>query len=117
MIKKEIIELKDKGYTILQNIASENWIKKLSQGVDNAFMEHRKTQLKNNNDITTGGVALHALLSDNIFIDFLDFLIKTNIIKDLENHYFESNCILNSLSALNNLPNISNSSSNIHRDL
>ena len=117
MIKKEIIELKDKGYTILQNIASENWIKKLSQGVDNAFMEHRKTQLKNNNDITTGGVALHALLSDNIFIDFLDFLIKTNLIKDLENHYFESNCILNSLSALNNLPNISNFSSNIHRDL
>ena len=86
-------------------------------GIDNAFIEHRKTQTQNNNDITTGGVALHALLSDNIFIDFIDFLIKENFIKSLEDNYFKSNCILNSLSALNNIPNQPNFSSIVHRDL
>lgn len=117
MTKQDILNLKNQGYTILRNKVPQEWINKLSLGIDNAFIEHRKTQIQNNNDIATGGVALHALLSDTIFIDFLDFLIKENFIKDLEDNYFKSNCILNSLSALNNLPNQPNFSANIHRDL
>jgi ectoine hydroxylase-related dioxygenase (phytanoyl-CoA dioxygenase family) len=117
MKKQNILDLQTQGYTILRNKVPQEWIDKLSLGIDNAFIEHRKTQIQNNNDITTGGVALHALLSDTIFIDFLDFLIQENFIKDLEDNYFKSNCILNSLSALNNLPNQPNFSANVHRDL
>ena len=117
MTQQDVLDLKNKGYVILRNKVSQEWINKLSVGINNAFIEHRKTQIQNNNDITIGGVALHALLSDNIFIDFLDFLIKENFIKDLEDYYFKSNCILNSFSALNNIPHQSNFSSFIHRDL
>tara|TARA_R110000751_G_scaffold94680_2_gene184820 strand:+ start:1401 stop:2186 length:786 start_codon:yes stop_codon:yes gene_type:complete len=117
MTQQDILNLKNKGYVILKNKVPQEWINKLSVGINNAFIEHRKTQIQNNNDITTGGVALHALLSDNIFINFLEFLIKENFIKDLEDHYFKSNCILNSLSALNNIPHQPNFSSLIHRDL
>ena len=117
MTEQDVLNLKNQGYIILRNKVPQEWINKLSIGINNAFVEHRKTQIQNNNDITIGGVALHALLSDTIFIDFLDFLIKENFIKDLEDNYFKSNCILNSLSALNNLPNQPNFSANIHRDL
>lgn len=117
MTKKEIIDLQTQGYTILRNKIPQEWINKLSKGIDNAFIDHRKTQIKNNNDIKTGGVALHALLSDNIFIDLLGYLINSGFISDLKNEYFKSNCILNSLSALDNLPNQPNFSSLVHRDL
>ena len=117
MTKSEILDLKNKGYVILRNKVPPEWIPKLSKGIDNTFIEHRKTQIKNNNDIKTGGVALHALLSDNIFIDFLDYLINIGFIDELKNEYFKSNCILNSLSALNNIPNQPNFSSVVHRDL
>ena len=110
-------DLTEKGYIILKNKISKEWVEKLSKGINNAFIEHRESQIKNGNDITIGGVALHALLSDDVFIKFLDHLIELGFIDDLEKNYFKSNCILNSLSALNNLPNQPNFSSNIHRDL
>ena len=109
--------LKNKGYVILRNKTTPEWLHKLSQGTDNAFTEHRKTQIKNKNDIKTGGVALHALLSDDIFIDFLDNLINIGFINELEEEYFKSNCILNSLSVLSNIPNQPNFTSIVHRDL
>jgi ectoine hydroxylase-related dioxygenase (phytanoyl-CoA dioxygenase family) len=117
MTKQESLDLKNKGYVILKNKVTSEWIPKLSKGIDSAFIEHRKTQIKNNNDIKTGGVALHALLSDGIFLEFLDYLVSIGFIDELKNEYFKSNCILNSLSALDNLPNQPNFSSVVHRDL
>ena len=117
MTEQEVLLLKNKGYVILRNKVTSEWIPKLSKGIDNAFIEHRKTQIKNNNDIKTSGVALHALLSDKVFIDFLGHLIDIGFINELKDGYFKSNCILNSLSALDNLPNQPNFSSLIHRDL
>ena len=111
MTNQEILMLKNKGYVILRNKVTPEWISKLSKGIDNAFIEHQKTQIKNKNDIKTSGVALHALLSDNIFIDFLDYLINIGFIDELKGKYFKSNCILNSLSALDNIPNQPNFSS------
>ena len=61
-------DLTEKGYIILKNKISKEWIEKLSKGINNAFIEHREFQIKNGNDITVGGVALHALLSDDVFI-------------------------------------------------
>jgi ectoine hydroxylase-related dioxygenase (phytanoyl-CoA dioxygenase family) len=117
MNKQEISKLKNEGYVILRNQISPEWVNVLSQAVDTSFVQHRDTQLKNKNDIKTEGVALHVLLSNPIFIEFLDHLISTGFINSLKENYFGSSCILNSLSALNNLPNQPNFSAIVHRDL
>ena len=69
MTTQQSQELKDKGYTIIRNQIDEKWLDILSKEMDKAFLEHRAIQLKNNNDITSDGVALHALLSSPLFIE------------------------------------------------
>lgn len=110
-------ELKEIGFTILPNQVTSYWLKILSDSMDIAFDEHRKIQIKNNNDINSNGVALHALLSSDKFIDFLYVLLENGFVDSLQKNFFNSNCILNSLSALNNLPNQPNFSAIVHRDL
>lgn len=117
MTIQQIQELKEQGYTILKNQVEKKWLEKLNNAVNKAFIEHRNIQIKNNNDIVTEGVALHVLLSNSIFIDFLKVLLDNGFIKSLQDNFFHSNCILNSLSALNNLPNQPNFSAVVHRDL
>jgi ectoine hydroxylase-related dioxygenase (phytanoyl-CoA dioxygenase family) len=117
MTHTEIQELKNKGYTILRNKIPLEWLDKLSVAIDKSFVDHRRIQIENNNDIKTEGVALHVILNDSIFIDFLKYLQNIGFIKDLQENYFESKCILNSFSALDNLPNQPNFSSIVHRDL
>jgi ectoine hydroxylase-related dioxygenase (phytanoyl-CoA dioxygenase family) len=60
---------------------------------------------------------MHALPSNNVFIDLLHHLIFVGLIGGLKDSYFGSNCILNSLSALDNIPNHPSFSSVVHRDL
>lgn len=117
MKDSEIQKLKNEGYVILRNKVSSEWVEKLCIAVDKSFVQHKKIQLNNNNEIKTDGVALHILLNDNVFIDFLDYLIHIGFIEELKLSYFGANCILNSMSALNNLPNQPNFSAQIHRDL
>jgi ectoine hydroxylase-related dioxygenase (phytanoyl-CoA dioxygenase family) len=117
MTIQQSIELKELGYTVIKNQIDREWLNTLTKTVDNAFAEHRNIQIKNNNDIVTEGVALHVLLSNPIFIEFLQTLLDNGFIKSLQNNFFNSNCILNSLSALNNIPNQPNFSSTVHRDL
>jgi len=117
MTTQQSQELKDKGYTIIRNQIDEKWLDILSKEMDKAFLEHRAIQLKNNNDITSDGVALHALLSSPLFIEFLETLLKNGFIKSLQDNFFHSKCILNSFSALNNLPDQPNFSAVVHRDL
>jgi ectoine hydroxylase-related dioxygenase (phytanoyl-CoA dioxygenase family) len=100
MTQDNFIELNKQGYTIIRNLVDENWLNTLREAIDKAFVEHRTTQLNNNNDIKTDGVALHALLSNPIFISFLENLQS-----------------INSFSALDNLPNQPNFSAIVHRDL
>lgn len=113
----EVQELKTKGYTILRNKISSDWLDKLSNAIDKSFIDHRRIQIENNNDIKTEGVALHVMLNDSIFIEFLKYLQNIGFIKDLQENYFGSKCILNSFSALDNLPNQPNFSAIVHRDL
>lgn len=117
MTQNENFELKTKGYTILKNKISSDWLDMLSPAIDKSFLEHRKIQLENNNDIKTDGVALHVLLNDPIFINFLKYLQNTGFIQELQDNFFNSKCILNSFSALDNLPHQPNFSSIVHRDL
>jgi hypothetical protein len=117
MTTNEIFELKTQGYTILRNKISSDWLNKLSTAIDKSFIAHRKIQIENKNDIKTEGVALHVMLNDSIFIDFLKYLQDIKFIHELQDNFFESKCILNSFSALDNLPNQPNFSSVVHRDL
>jgi ectoine hydroxylase-related dioxygenase (phytanoyl-CoA dioxygenase family) len=117
MIQENYSELKEQGYTIVRNLIDNDWLDTLKKSVDDAFIEHRQTQLKNNNDIKTEGVALHVLLSNPIFIEFLKHLQEKNLFKFLEESYFDSKCIINSFSALDNIPNQPNFSAIVHRDV
>jgi ectoine hydroxylase-related dioxygenase (phytanoyl-CoA dioxygenase family) len=117
MITQEVSELKNNGYVILKERISYELLNKLITAVDKAFIEHKKIQIENNSDIKSDGVALHALLSDNTFIELLQQLLDKGFIQELQDCYFDSKCILNSLSALNNLANQPNFSAVVHRDL
>jgi ectoine hydroxylase-related dioxygenase (phytanoyl-CoA dioxygenase family) len=117
MKQENYFELKEFGYTIIRNSIDKDWLNTLQKSVDDAFLEHRQTQLKNNNDIQTGGVALHVLLSNPIFIEFLKHLQEKNLFRFLQEDFFGGKCIINSFSALDNLPNQPNFSSFVHRDL
>ena len=114
---KEYEALKDKGYTILRNKISQDWLSNLKSGAHKAFEEHRQIQIRNGNDIHTEGVALHVLLSDPVFIEFLGELNRVGIIEEIEREFFGSKFIMNSMSALNNLPTGVNFSGKIHRDI
>jgi ectoine hydroxylase-related dioxygenase (phytanoyl-CoA dioxygenase family) len=117
MKTEESTQLKEQGYAILRNRVSADWLDRLSKAIDRSFVEHRNIQTINNNDIKTDGVALHVLLSDVTFMDFLKHLQTTGFVQELQDSFFNSNCILNSFSALDNLPNQPNFSSIVHRDL
>jgi ectoine hydroxylase-related dioxygenase (phytanoyl-CoA dioxygenase family) len=117
MKTENIIELKEQGYTIIRNLVEESWLDLLKDALDNAFVEHRETQLNNNNDIQTNGVALHVLLSNPIFINFLEDLQNKKFFEFLSESFFNSKCIINSFSGLDNLPNQPNFSAIVHRDL
>lgn len=117
MTPYQINELQTLGYTIISNQVTPDWINILSNEMDKAFIDHRNIQVKNGNEITSKGVALHALLSSDKFIEFLYTLLDSGFIQSLEELFFKSKCILNSFSALNNLPNQTNFSATVHRDL
>jgi ectoine hydroxylase-related dioxygenase (phytanoyl-CoA dioxygenase family) len=117
MTHEQTIELKELGYTFLRNQVDSTWLNILANEIDKAFIEHRNIQLSNNNDIKSDGVALHVLLNSPVFTDFLQTLLDNRFIQSLRDNFFHSNCILNSFSALNNLPNQSNFSAIVHRDL
>ena len=117
MKTENILELNEKGFTIIRNLVDENWLKLLSSALDKAFVEHRKTQINNRNDIQTDGVALHVLLSNPLFISFLNELQIKGFFSFLSESFFGSKCIINSFSGLDNLPNQPNFSAIVHRDL
>lgn len=116
MTPEQAKDLKEIGFTIIPNQVTPKWLDILSKSMDKAFLEHKEIQIKNNSSLTDG-VALHALLSSNNFIEFLYVLLENGFIQSLQDNYFQSNCILNSLSALNNLPDQPNFSAIVHRDL
>lgn len=110
-------DLKFKGYTILRNVVDENEIIELKKCSIEAFLKHKQIQIDNNSDIITDGVALHVILNDNYFIEFLEKLLKKEEFNSTLSNYFNSKFIMNSFTALNNLPNTPNFSAIVHRDI
>ena len=71
MTQNENLELKTKGYTILRNKITTDWLDKLSIAIDKSFGEHRKIQLENKN---------FKLPQTFTPLDFMNFLRKMFII-------------------------------------
>jgi len=118
MKEEDIFNLKTKGYTILREWVSEEWISKIDRILPKLFDEHKKIREKNNNGITSDGVAMNVLASDDVFIDFVQEMIDKGLIKSLEKNYFGGKCILNSFSALSNIKSESDLFyKKVHRDI
>jgi ectoine hydroxylase-related dioxygenase (phytanoyl-CoA dioxygenase family) len=118
MDKKDIINLETKGYTILRNWVGSAWINKFKEILPELFWEHSELRKENNNGIISSGVAMNVLVSDDLFIEFLQEMLDRGLIKDLEENYFNRSCILNSFTALNNVPSESKLfHKKVHRDV
>ena len=110
-------ELNLKGFTVLRNAVERRVIDKLRKCAYDAFDIHKTLQIRNNSEIIINGVALHAILNDNYFLEFFSDLIQQDQFRSVINNFFGSKFIMNSFSALNNIPNDPNFSSIIHRDI
>jgi ectoine hydroxylase-related dioxygenase (phytanoyl-CoA dioxygenase family) len=118
MDKKDIINLETKGYTILRNWVGSTWINKFKEILPELFWGHSELRKENNNGIISSGVAMNVLVSDDLFIEFLQEMLDRGLIKDLEENYFNRSCILNSFTALNNVPSESKLfHKKVHRDV
>ena len=118
MTKENKLNLENQGYCILKNKIEESFIDKINEVLPPIFKDHQRIRSKNNNAIISDGVALNALVSDHIFIELLDFFLKSGLIEELEEYFFKEKCIINSLTVLNNIPTETKVfHKNIHRDI
>ena len=97
-------QLKKIGYLKLNTKINSYWIEKVNNVLPSIFDDHQKTRTENGNEIYSNGLALNALVGNQVLFDFLQYLIDEDVIDWLNNNYFKSTCILNSFSALSNLP-------------
>lgn len=110
-------ELKETGICFLRKQIGDDLIDDLRNAVSRSFIHHRNIQVALNNEIDSAGVALNVLNDDFAYIKLLEKLIELGLIKDLENNFFKTKFILNSISALDNKPNTPNFSAIVHRDI
>lgn len=110
--------LKHEGYTIVRgyhDVSKDLDI--LAKEMDKSFDFQSKLRKALNHEMESDGVAFHVLAHEEQFLNFFEILVKKGLFRDLKEHFFKANCILNSFTALNNVPNDPNFSSKIHRDL
>lgn len=96
--------LKENGYCKFENAISKEWVSEINTALPQIFDEHEKLRRENNNPISSTGLAMNALVGNQILFDFLQHMIDIKIIDWIEENYFEGKCILNSFTALSNIP-------------
>jgi ectoine hydroxylase-related dioxygenase (phytanoyl-CoA dioxygenase family) len=94
----------DKGYEKFEGLIDNNWLLKINQVLPEIFNKHESLRRKNGNPIHSKGLALNALVGSPVLFDFLQHLIDIGFIRLIEEKFFKTNCILNSLTALSNIP-------------
>ena len=118
MNKQHLNNLEKKGYTIIDSCINKTWSSQIKEALPPLFDLHKSIRIKNNNNISSNEIAMNVLASDDIFIDFLQYLIDINLIPEIEENYFKTKCILNSFSAISNIPSESNVFyKKMHRDI
>lgn len=100
-MKEELLKY---GYSKFENIISDQWVNRINNSLPEIFAEHEKIRRLNNNPISSKGLAMNALIGNKVLFDFLQHLIDLKIIEWIEKNYFNQKCILNSFSALSNIP-------------
>ena len=88
-------ELKETGICFLRNQIDDALIEELINAVSVSFVKHRDIQIMLNNEISSDGVALNVFNDDFAYIKLLEKLMKSGVIKDIENNFFQSKFILN----------------------
>jgi ectoine hydroxylase-related dioxygenase (phytanoyl-CoA dioxygenase family) len=111
------MNLQELGYCYFNKKVNTDWIDRLKEASLRAISVHQKIQIKAKGEVFIDGMALNSIVSDNVFIDFLDELFDIGLFEFIEKEYFESKFILNSFSSINNSYNKSNFSNNVHRDI
>jgi ectoine hydroxylase-related dioxygenase (phytanoyl-CoA dioxygenase family) len=110
--------LKQEGYTIVRGYHDHSKdLDILSELMDSSFNRQTLLRKQLNHDMKSDGVAFHVLAENPQYLNFFEILVKKGLFQDLKENFFKANCILNSFTALNNVPNEPNFSSIIHRDL
>jgi ectoine hydroxylase-related dioxygenase (phytanoyl-CoA dioxygenase family) len=111
-------ELKTIGFCKFENAVSNEWLIKIKDALPPIFEGHELLRRANGNPISSNGLAMNALVGNEIFFDFLAYLIDLKIIDWLETNYFMGKCILNSFTALSNIPGEDNVfHKKVHRDI
>lgn len=96
--------LVNNGYCKFEKAISKEWLEKLNNALPEIFNEHEKIRRDNGNPISSKGLAMNALIGNEILFGFLQHLIDIEMIKWIEDNYFKGKCILNSFTALSNIP-------------
>lgn len=96
-------QLSENGFFKFKKIISSDWINKINTALPDIFIEHEKIRRQNNNPISSKGVAMNALVGNDLFYAFLIYLINLGLINKIEQNFFKTSCILNSFSALSNI--------------
>ena len=97
-------KLEKLGFCKFEKLISNEWIEKINNELPKIFEEHENIRRENRNPISSKGLALNALVGNEVFFDFLQYLIDIKIIDWIEENYFNGKCILNSFTALSNIP-------------
>lgn len=97
-------KLINNGYAIFNEKIDDQWLTKIKDALPNIFESHENLRRKNNNPISSKGIAMNALVGNPLFFSFLQHLIDIGVIKWIEENYFKEKCIMNSFTALSNIP-------------
>jgi ectoine hydroxylase-related dioxygenase (phytanoyl-CoA dioxygenase family) len=109
--------LNSTGFYVVRSLVDSDWVNRLSLAA-NKVLINRENLSKNNCEIKFNpGIALHALIDDDTFIDFIQYLVDLQFFKVLEDNFFKAKCIINSFSIIEALPKQANFASYVHRDL
>lgn len=96
--------LEKNGFCKFEKLISIEWIEKINNVLPTLFEEHERIRRDNMNPIISNGLAMNALVGNKVLFEFLEYLINSKFIEWIEQNYFNGKCILNSFTALSNIP-------------
>lgn len=96
--------LEQEGFCKFEKAVDINWVNKINDSLPEIFRSHEILRRENGNPISSEGLAMNALVGNTTLFGFLQYLIDKNIVEWIEENYFKGKCILNSFTALSNIP-------------
>ncbi|MEO9570942.1 MAG: phytanoyl-CoA dioxygenase family protein [Polaribacter sp.] len=111
-------DLEIKGYCKLDQKIDLSFVEKINKNLPKIFKKHELIRRENKNPIKSNGIAINALVGSDVLLECLQMLINNGVVDWIEENYFNTHCILNSFSALSNIPGENKVfHRNVHRDI